>query len=101
MVKAFIFDAPNCPYDVLLGHNFMKLAKMKLDFAKCQTNWLRAPVLFLQKDTSATKLSSINYWSMILSMPRFPNHIQHLTHTSRRQFTVSMIQMRPPRNSYT
>jgi hypothetical protein len=23
-VKAFVFDAPNCPYDILLGRKFLK-----------------------------------------------------------------------------
>jgi hypothetical protein len=53
MIKAYVFDAPNCPYDILLVQKFLKLAKMQHDIAKGQTAWLGATVLFILKGTSA------------------------------------------------
>jgi hypothetical protein len=49
IIKDYIFDAPTYPYDILLGRKFLQLAKMQLDFAKCQTTWLRATVPFHPK----------------------------------------------------
>jgi hypothetical protein len=49
VIKAYVFNAPNCPYDILLGRKFLKLAKMQLDFAKGQATWLGATVPFHPK----------------------------------------------------
>jgi hypothetical protein len=48
-IKAYIFNTPNCPYDILLGRKFMQKARMTLDFADCQTTWLGASVPFHSK----------------------------------------------------
>jgi hypothetical protein len=45
-VKAFIFNAPNCPYDILLDRKFMRRAKMKLDFHASHTTWLGSVIPF-------------------------------------------------------
>jgi hypothetical protein len=59
--KAFIFNVPNCPYDILLGCKFMKRAKMQLDFDTSQMNWLGSVVPFHPGDsfTNKSKLHSI------------------------------------------
>jgi hypothetical protein len=44
VIKAFVFDAPNCPYG-----KFLKLAKMQHDFSECQTTWLGTSVPFHPK----------------------------------------------------
>ena len=49
MIEAYVFDAPLCPYDILLGRKFLQLAKMQLNFAECQTTWLGATVPFHPK----------------------------------------------------
>jgi hypothetical protein len=46
IIEAFVFDAPNCPYDILLGRKFLTKARMQLDFAASQTTWLGASVPF-------------------------------------------------------
>jgi hypothetical protein len=49
VIKAFVFDAPNCPYDILLGHKFLTQAQMQLDFAASQTTWLGPSIPFHPK----------------------------------------------------
>lgn len=45
-VDAFVFDAPKCPYNVLLGRKILKQAKIYLDFDKGKTTWLGSAVPF-------------------------------------------------------
>jgi hypothetical protein len=49
-MKACIFSAPNCANDLLLGHKFMKQAKLKMDFETCQTTWLGSIIPFHLQD---------------------------------------------------
>jgi hypothetical protein len=71
-VKAFVFNMPNCPCDILLGHKFMKRAKMQLNFNTSQTNWLGSIVPFHPRDyfSDKSKLHSIlehmSVWSDIV-----------------------------------
>jgi hypothetical protein len=54
-IKAYVFNAPHYPYDLLLGHKFIKQAKMKMDFDTGQTAWLGSVVpklhLFLEHES--------------------------------------------------
>jgi hypothetical protein len=61
IIEPFVFDAPQCPYNILLGRKFMQRAKMTLDFAKCRTHWLGASVPFHPKGyfSDKTKLHQL------------------------------------------
>jgi hypothetical protein len=49
VIEAFVFAAPDCPYDILLGCKFLTQARMQLNFAASQTTWLGASVPFHPK----------------------------------------------------
>ena len=49
MIEAFVFDAPDCPHDILLRCKFLTSAKMQLDFPASQTTWLSASIPFHSK----------------------------------------------------
>jgi hypothetical protein len=109
MIEAFVFDTPNCPYDFLLGCKFMKLTKMKLGFAKCETNWLRASVPFHPKGffSGKTKLHQLLehdsvHAKIAKSYSASHVHIKDAIYsTSRMPSTLSMAQTKLPRNCYT
>ena len=39
-VEARLFDAPSCRYDIIFGRDFLRLAKMQLNFHTNTVNWL-------------------------------------------------------------
>jgi hypothetical protein len=41
-----VFDSPQCPYHLILGQQVLSMAKMKLDFASMETDWLGNKVPF-------------------------------------------------------
>jgi hypothetical protein len=45
-IKFHVFDSPHCPYNLILGRQVLRLAKMQFDFENEATHWLGNSVPF-------------------------------------------------------
>ena len=66
-VVAHVFDSPNCPYDIIIGRDFLKAIGIKMDFELDTISWLDTRVdmkNIKQFDRNETRETFMNKFEM-------------------------------------